>query len=571
MENKKYKYNVVKAITIDGKTYNDGEIIISEITLGNYMQSGFLKRIEEEEIQDKNIKKVERNSLFCDGQDPEVSIVVTFHNQESFVFSCLDNFRRQNFDKPYEVIAIIDASKENECDVIKTHFSNIVCEKVDYKNACKARNHGLKLARGKYVGFFDGDDVAYGNYIKKLYEALEGKPEFDFSYARFNHDDFSQEKGKLPKCNVFEWSETWAKYSTITNTPILIRKEKAPKWNEKFDIFQDAAYSLELVKNNLKGVHVREVLWKYRTHENNLWKTDATRDKKTKAINKLKKYYGIDTTEKDVTFVSLISRDVVLDEYFGQIEKMGLPKDTHWLIIVDTDQEQFVDKIKGYQKKYEGLFLSSRMFVTWESSLAHSRDFEARGMRIANFIRIIINQSVLKFGGTKFLFMVEDDTLVPKDAFKKLLPLMKDEKVVYASGVECGRGFTKHTGICWLVKDEHGEIIGRKIPSMKKLKGVVEIGGGGWYCWIGRGQSLKAWLNNSKMRCFDGKMLGPDVMMCHDLQEAGYKCLCDTRVQCSHYDERRNVWLPADVGKGYNIKFYKENGGLWKMELQETD
>jgi len=66
-------------------------------------------------------------------------------------------------------------------------------------------------------------------------------------------------------------------------------------------------------------------------------------------------------------------------------------------------------------------------------------------------------------------------------------------------------------------------------------------------------------------------MLGQDVMMAYDLQQFGYSCLCDTTLQCDHYDERRKVWLPASAGKGYDIEYYKDKAGDWKMLLKETD
>jgi len=208
------------------------------------------------------------------------------------------------------------------------------------------------------------------------------------------------------------------------------------------------------------------------------------------------------------------------------------------------------------------------MFVSWEKNLAYDRDFESRGMRVANFIRIIINQINEKIGGSDYVFMVEDDTRAPVKAFEKLWRTMEYEKnLAYISGIECGRGFTKHTGICRLIKDESGEIIGREIPKMKE-SGIVEIGGGGWYCWIGRSDMLNEYIEKGKMRCFDGKMLGPDVMMIHDMREMGMDCLCDLSVQCDHYDDKRSVWLPASTGKGYDIRYYLDDG-KWKMLLDE--
>jgi glycosyltransferase involved in cell wall biosynthesis len=560
------KFYAKRSCTVDGRTYNAGEIVMSETEVDG------LERANDEQRPAKTKKKrYERNARLGE-RNPELSVVVTFHNQLEFVDQCLDSFHRQNFDEAYEVIAVIDKSEQAEAEYIKKHFPTVdVCE-VSYGNANKARNFGLSVARGKYVAFFDGDDYAYGNYLLKLRQALRDNPSATFSYARFEHELYGLSFGSLPRCNVFEWNKSWAKFSPITNTPILIYRDRAPKWDERLEIMQDAGYCLELTKAGFTGVHVREELWHYRNHKGGIWNQAGIAERRANANEILRNEYGFRNEPAKVTFVSLISRDVVLDEYFGQIKTLGLPPETHWFILVDSNQEPFIEKIKAYQAEHEGQFLSSRMFVTGEDSLSYSRDFESRGMRIANFIKIIINQAAQKMGGSEFLFMVEDDTLVPENAYGRLLPLIKrGHKTVYASGIECGRGFTKHTGICWLKKNDKGEITGRTIPSMKTLKGVVEIGGGGWYCWIGRARELQHWTTRMPMRCFDGKMLGPDVMMAHDLQQFGYSCLCDTTLQCDHYDERRKVWLPASTGKGYDIEYYKDKSGDWKMLLKETD
>jgi hypothetical protein len=70
------------------------------------------------------------------------------------------------------------------------------------------------------------------------------------------------------------------------------------------------------------------------------------------------------------------------------------------------------------------------------------------------------------------------------------------------------------------------------------------------------------------MKAIDGKMLGPDVLMVYDMSLIGMKSICDLSVQCKHYDERRKVWLDAEIGKGYDIKYHKEEQS-WKMTLSD--
>lgn len=553
------KYHAKRTITVDGKTYNSGDIVMAGFDL-----PGLERIYEPEEVK---IKKKVSSSPFFGKENPVISVIVTFHNQEQFIRDCLNGFICQTVKVPYEIIAVVDKSDQGEAELIQKEFPGVLVFKSDAGNACVARNRGIIMSKGTYLAFFDGDDYPFGQYLEKLFDAVQ---DADFSYSRFEHIKFGYRKGILPRCNIFEWSDSWSDYSPITNTPIMIRKERAPLWDERFELMQDAAYCLAMKQNGLKGKHVREELWHYRVHSGNAWGQKLAQEKRMRAQTILKTSYGWKGQKKaNLTFVSLISRDVVLDEYFNQLKTLGMPSNTHWLIIVDSNSEQFIDKIKGYQKKHESLFLSSRMFVTGEDSLAYCRDFESRGMRIANFIKIIINDTAKKFGGTPYLFMVEDDTLAPKDAFKKLEKLSKKNlNVAYASGIECGRGYTRHTGVCTLTTDDSGEIIKRHIPKMQD-KGIIPIQGGGWYCWIGNTEKLLDYINQRPMRCYDGKMLGPDVMMVYDLREMGYECYCDLSVQCQHYDERGKKWLDASIGKGWEIDYYQDADKKWKMNLNE--
>jgi glycosyltransferase involved in cell wall biosynthesis len=556
----KIKFYAQRYLTIDGKEYNAGDVVFNEVDLPG------LVRADDEVKQwcEPKFKELPASVFFNNGERPKVSVIITFSNQLRFIKPCLRGFLGQSVQSPYEILTVVDNSEEGEADFIRKNFPGVRVFEISAKSASVGRNLGIENAEGKFLAFFDGDDIPYPQYLEKLLSGVENTGA-DFSYGRFEHEQFPAEKGKLPRCNIFDWSDSWTKFSPITNTPVLIRKEKCPKWPEGLPICQDMGFALKL--QGLKGFHVRERIFYYRLNPQSVWSNFGVAEKKKKAFEILQKNYGLEKLQADCTFVSLISRDEVLEEYFRQIPTLGLPKKTHWFILLDTDDEQFVSKVKGIATKWQGLFLSTRFYVSGEKNLADGRSFDDRGLRIARWVATIINQAGEKLGGSPFLFMVEDDTVAPKNAFKTLWATMeRNPKCAYMSGVECGRGFTRHTGVCNLIEDESGEIVGRDIPKMKN-SGIEKIGGGGFYCWIGRTALLKKFLTEKKFRSVDGKMLGVDVLMVNDLGKMGFDCLCDFSVQCQHYNGKIKQWLQADTGKGYDIKYFKDREGMWKMEL----
>ena len=558
------KYYAEYALSVDGRQYNSGDIVYYHKDLPG------LRRAPDEVIE--VVRKKYPISSFINNFEPTISVIVTFHNQEKFIRKCLSAFLRQSIRVPYEIIAVIDSSSQREADIIRSEYkSNVqLVELKDVCNAAKARNKGMEEAQGDFLVFFDGDDYPYGEFLQKMFEVIvENDENFSFSYSRFDSTLFPANGSRLPRCGVFEYSNSWAKISPPHNTPIMIIKDIAPKWDERFEIMQDFSYGLTLEKNKINGIHVRERLWEYINHDQSVWHEDI-KDKKEKALKILNDEYEWKNEKAELTFVSLISRDNVLDEYFSQIPTLGLPENTHWFIIIDSNDEKLIERVKelSCETNEKINILSTRMYVTAENSLEQSRDFEARGMRIANFIKIIINQAAERIGGSDYIFMIEDDTIAPKNAYKRLIEgFNDDDRLAYFSGIEAGRGYTKHTGVCYLREDTIGNIIARDIPLMKKL-GIEQIDGGGWYCWIGKTDILKSFIDQYPMRCFDGKMLGPDVMMVHDLRKAGYDCMVDFSVQCKHYDPRDKRWIEAMEGRGYDVTF-KKNNGKFELVLNE--
>ncbi|MDX3458208.1 glycosyltransferase [Streptomyces sp. ME02-8801-2C] len=105
---------------------------------------------------------------------PQLSVVVPFHNVESYVGECLDSIARQTFDD-FEVIMVDDASTDSSCEAAAafargdTRFRLVHQRK---SGVGAARNTGLRQAAGRYLAFVDADDIvvptAYENLVASL-------------------------------------------------------------------------------------------------------------------------------------------------------------------------------------------------------------------------------------------------------------------------------------------------------------------------------------------------------------------------------------------------------------------
>ena len=108
-------------------------------------------------------------------KQPKVSIIVPVYNVEKYLTRCLDSLLNQTL-KDIEIICINDGSKDNSLSILKNYsvLDNRI-RLIDQKNQGQsvARNKGIEIAAGEYIGFVDSDDWVDLDFFEKLYTAAE--------------------------------------------------------------------------------------------------------------------------------------------------------------------------------------------------------------------------------------------------------------------------------------------------------------------------------------------------------------------------------------------------------------
>lgn len=109
-----------------------------------------------------------------------VSVIVTAYNIEKYLPRCLDSLLKQTH-KPLEIIVVDDGSTDTTpaiCDSYANRNKNICIIHKENGGPSAARNAGLKIAKGSYIGYVDGDDWTEPDMYEKMLEAcLEKKAE----------------------------------------------------------------------------------------------------------------------------------------------------------------------------------------------------------------------------------------------------------------------------------------------------------------------------------------------------------------------------------------------------------
>lgn len=100
----------------------------------------------------------------------KISIIVPVYNVEEYLERCVDSILNQTF-KDFELILVNDGSTDNSPIICDTYAQKDNRVKVIHKKnegSAIARNVGLNICKGKYIGFVDSDDYIF----KTMYENL---------------------------------------------------------------------------------------------------------------------------------------------------------------------------------------------------------------------------------------------------------------------------------------------------------------------------------------------------------------------------------------------------------------
>lgn len=185
-----------------------------------------------------------------------ISIIIPVYNAEKTLNRCVDSILSQSYTE-LEIILVNDGS---------TDYSAIICN--DYRNQdqrvkvinkenagpSSARNAGINMAKGRYLGFADADDFLERDMYSWLYSQIKRNNAQIAACGWIQHDDGDmQAKGFSPSRDLFDGKT--AMYYVLKGGYF-----DGYLWNKLFDadIFKSISLNNEFLD---EGIHVCEDLY----------------------------------------------------------------------------------------------------------------------------------------------------------------------------------------------------------------------------------------------------------------------------------------------------------------------
>ncbi len=103
---------------------------------------------------------------------PKVSIIIPVYNVANYLVRCLDSVCKQTLQE-LEIICINDCSTDNSLEILEQYAKQDSRIKIinlsQNQGSSAARNAGINVAIGEFMGFVDADDYIDIDYYEKLY------------------------------------------------------------------------------------------------------------------------------------------------------------------------------------------------------------------------------------------------------------------------------------------------------------------------------------------------------------------------------------------------------------------
>ncbi len=118
---------------------------------------------------------------------PKVSVIVPVYNLENYVTECIESLVGQKTDFEFEVVAIDDGSGDNSyklLEELESRFPEQLKIARNKKNSglAKTMKNLLARAKGEYIAYLDGDDLALPGKLQIQADYLDNNPDCTIVY-----------------------------------------------------------------------------------------------------------------------------------------------------------------------------------------------------------------------------------------------------------------------------------------------------------------------------------------------------------------------------------------------------
>ena len=288
-----------------------------------------------------------------------VSVIIPCYNDGRYLEEAVMSVC-ESFYKPLEIIIVDDGSEDALTRKVLRSMESAGRTVVYARHGgpARARNEGIKRARGEYILPLDADDKISPEYISEAVTILEEKAEIGIVYCLADYFGCKTGEWKLPDYNIGIML-----YQNVIFSAGLFRKsdwERAGGYDECFSKYQeDWDFWLSLLGLGLQPYKIEKVYFHYRKRWGAISRSDRkiTYEEKEQYLHKIRQKH-LELYKQHIQEWA----DVMIDkfhqakiDYHVLMHKHELSEDNRWLKLskcIPWDKLAVYDELYPEMKKY---------------------------------------------------------------------------------------------------------------------------------------------------------------------------------------------------------------------------
>lgn len=210
--------------------------------------------------------------------NPKISIIVPVYKVEQYLHKCVGSILAQTFIN-FELILVDDGSPDNcgkICDEYAERDSRIKVIHKENGGLASARNAGLNIAQGDYVGFVDSDDWIESDMYELLYKmCVENNCDIASCTSKIYYNDKTVITGTHPliihnKNEAMKAMLEGELYDEVVWTKLF---KRSLMQNIEFPVgmtYEDTAFTYKVIHNSEKVCCIGEPKYHYIKRDNSM-------------------------------------------------------------------------------------------------------------------------------------------------------------------------------------------------------------------------------------------------------------------------------------------------------------
>lgn len=212
-----------------------------------------------------------------------VSIIIPVYNRADLIGETLYSILNQSY-KNWECIVVDDGSKDNTLNILRefkerdSRFKIFKRPLSKVKGANSCRNYGFQVSKGKYINWFDSDDIMLPLFLEKKVAVLKSNS-VDYVLSKtffFGNNDLTCRKKydyKYDKYDITHYNYVAHRINWLTPDLMVKRNVVEGKifFNEALmTTAQEYNFNCKLTLETVNGIVLNEELVGYRQHNESI-------------------------------------------------------------------------------------------------------------------------------------------------------------------------------------------------------------------------------------------------------------------------------------------------------------